>query len=257
MSALEGPADARVNRDAWDRTAADYQREHGQGLKGDAALAWGLWRVPEAEVHALDDVAGKDILELGCGAAQWSIALAGIGAHPVGLDNSSGQLAHGRRDIAEAGVAVPLVQSTAEETPFKDESFDIVFCDYGAMHFADPYLTVPEAARLLRTGGLLAFSTASPIIELCWPDDPDADVTTTLQRNYFTLHREEIPEDGTVSFNLPYGEWIALFRANGFTIEALVEPRPAADGSTTYPGRPLSWARRWPTDSIWKVRKTA
>jgi SAM-dependent methyltransferase len=258
VSALAGgPADARTNRAAWDRTADDYQREHGRELKGDAALAWGLWRIPETEVRALDDVRGKDILELGCGAAQWSIALAGLGAHPVGLDNSWGQLSHAREDVDAARVSVSLVQSAAEQTPFRDASFDVVFCDYGAMHFADPYLTVPEAARLLRPGGLLAFSTASPIIELCWPEDPEADVSTTLHRDYFTLHREEIPDDGTVAFNLPYGEWIALFRANGFTIETLFEPQPPEDGSTTFPGRPLSWARRWPTDSIWKVRKTA
>src|SRR5688572_24386833 len=124
MSSLDGPPDARTNRAAWDKTAADYQRDHGQDLKGDAALAWGLWRVPEAEVGALGDVRGKDILELGCGAAQWSIALVGLGARPVGLDNSSGQLAHARRDMETAGVSVPLVQSAAEETPFVDGSFD-------------------------------------------------------------------------------------------------------------------------------------
>ncbi|MGH2805795.1 MAG: class I SAM-dependent methyltransferase [Actinomycetota bacterium] len=252
-----GPGDARTNRAAWDKAAETYQREHGAELRGEGALAWGLWRIPESEVRALDDVTNKDVLELGCGAAQWSIALAGVGARPVGLDNSSGQLAHARRDVGAAGVSVPLVQSAAEQTPFSDASFDIVFCDYGAMHFADPYLTVPEAARLLRPGGLLAFSTASPIIELCWPPDPEADVSTTLHSDYFGLHREEIPDDETVAFNLPYGEWIALFRAHRFTIEALIEPRPPEDGRTTFPGRPLAWARRWPTDAIWKVRKAS
>ena len=48
---------------------------------------------------------------------------------------------------------MPLVQASAEAVPVADASFDIVFCDHGAMNFADPYKTVREVARLLRPGG--------------------------------------------------------------------------------------------------------
>ena len=41
-----------------------------------APLAWGAWRRPESELQVLGDVTGRDVLELGCGAAQWSAALA-------------------------------------------------------------------------------------------------------------------------------------------------------------------------------------
>jgi hypothetical protein len=55
---------------------------------------------------------------------------------------------------------------------------------------------------------------------------------------------------------LPYGEWIRLFRANGLVVEDLIEPRPPASGRTTYPWfAPLEWARRFPSESIWKLRK--
>ena len=47
-----------------------------------------MWQLPESELQILGDVAGKDVLEYGCGAAQWSILLAQAGARPVGLDNS-------------------------------------------------------------------------------------------------------------------------------------------------------------------------
>ena len=53
-----------------------------------------MWRIPEAELGVLGEVAGRDVLEYGCGAAQWSIALAGRGARVVGLDQSVNQLAH-------------------------------------------------------------------------------------------------------------------------------------------------------------------
>ena len=39
------------------------------------------------------------------------------------------------------------------EVPLPDETFDVVFCDHGALTFADPYKVVPECARLLRPMG--------------------------------------------------------------------------------------------------------
>ncbi|MHB8577124.1 MAG: class I SAM-dependent methyltransferase, partial [Dehalococcoidia bacterium] len=119
---------------------------------------------------------GKQLLELGCGGAQWSIQLAEAGARSIGLDLSERQLVHALMLMQDAGQVVPLVQASAEDLPFKDGSFDVVYCDYGAMVFADPYRTVPEAARVLRPGGLFAFCTVSNFLTLCWPDgvaEPD------------------------------------------------------------------------------------
>jgi ubiquinone/menaquinone biosynthesis C-methylase UbiE len=120
-----------------------------------------MWQLPESELRVLGDVAGKDVLELGCGAAQWSILLARAGARVVGLDYSERQLEHARASLTGAGVEVQLVHASAESVPFPDESFDIVFADHGANRFVDPYAWVPEAARVLRRGGLLAFSEST------------------------------------------------------------------------------------------------
>jgi hypothetical protein len=54
---------------------------------------------------------------------------------------------------------------------------------------------------------------------------------------------------------LPYGEWIRLFRANGLEIEDLIELRAPEDGTTTYDYAPRDWARAFPGEHIWKVRK--
>lgn len=154
---------AHKNKALWEATSDSYEERNAVALSGEKAMAWGLWRIPEAELHVLGDVAGKDILELGCGAARWSIALAGRGARPTGIDLSTRQLQHARRLMEETGVSFPLIEASAEAVPLPDASFDIVFCDWGAMTFCDPQLTVPEVARLLRPRGLFAFSTATPI----------------------------------------------------------------------------------------------
>ena len=45
--------------------------------------------------------------------------------------------------MAEAGVDFPLVHASAEATGLPDASFDVVFCDFGAMTFTDPHHSVP------------------------------------------------------------------------------------------------------------------
>ncbi len=241
------------NRAMWEASSDEYEQRHEAALSGGNAMAWGLWRIPEAELHILGEVAGKDILEFGCGAARWSIALAERGARPVGLDISSRQLQHARHHMQEAGVDFPLVEASAEDVPLPDASFDIVFCDWGAMTFCDPVRTVPEAARLLRPGGLFAFSTASPISVMCLNVQADQ-VERTLVNDYFGMKRMEWENE--VNFQLPYGEWMRLFRRAGFVVEDLFETQPPIDSTSTYrTDAETEWARHWPMENIWKVRK--
>ncbi|HKA92705.1 MAG TPA: class I SAM-dependent methyltransferase [Acidimicrobiia bacterium] len=242
----------RHNRDFWDADADDYQAVHGADLTA-RSLAWGAWRTSEDELDVLGDTRGLDLLELGCGAAQWSIALAGLAGRPVGLDQSLVQLKHAVANRETVGAAVPLVAASGEAVPFRDASFDVVFCDHGAMSFSPPDATVPEVARLLRPGGLLAFSQTTPLLYLTW-DERRQRQDTRLHRSYFGLGRLDLG-DGTVDFQVPHGEWFRLFREHGFVVEDLIELQPGEDASTTYDDfAPHEWARRWPAEQIWKVR---
>jgi ubiquinone/menaquinone biosynthesis C-methylase UbiE len=244
---------ARRNREFWDRQSDAYQERNADFIA--AGRAWGTWQIPEDELQVLGDVAGKDMLELGCGAAEWSRALARAGARVTGLDNSEERLAHARRAIEASGLDVRLIHASAESVPLPDDSFDVVMADHGAPSFADPYLVVPEVARLLRPGGLFAFSGASPLSWLAFDDAADT-WSDRLQMDYFGMHRFD-DTDGSVQFNLPTGEWIRLFRTNGFEIEDLIEVQPPDGAPSTYrtPDE-TAWARRWPMEQIWKVRRT-
>jgi SAM-dependent methyltransferase len=214
-----------------------------------------VWEIPDTRLDVLGDVRGRDVLEYGCGGGQWSIALARRGAKAVGLDVSIGQLSHAQRLQEMAVVAFPVVNADAERAPFADASFDIVFCDHGAMTFTDPHRTVPEAARLLRPGGLFVFNIASPLIWLCWGDGEEPP-GSELVRDYFGMRRGAWGD--SVEFQLPYGEWIRLFRSNGFAVLDLIELRPPARPRTTYPDfAPVEWARRWPGENIWKLQKVS
>jgi SAM-dependent methyltransferase len=234
------------NQAYWDQTSDEYQALHGAELT-NTAFAWGVWRIPESALQILGDVKNRRILELGCGAAQWSIALAAAGARAIGVDLSARQLHHARL----ASGAIPLVRCNAETLPFLNESFDAVFCDHGATTFARPQFTIAEASRVLKTNGLLAFCMSTPFLDVCWDPASDA-IGSTLTNDYFTLSK--LDDGRAVSYQLPYGAWIRLFRQHSLVVDDLVELQPPEGASTTY-SVPEVWARRWPADHIWKLTK--
>lgn len=238
----------RDNRRTWDDWSDGYQRKHGGLLHGPNAEAWGLWRRPESELRVLDPVKGKTVLELGCGAAHWSTSLAGRGARVVGLDISGAQLGHAPRVDRFAPVL-----GDAQALPFADAVFDLVLSDYGGMSWADPYLTVPEVARVLRPGGQLAFCTNTPFFAMCWNSD-DRTLTPALRRAYFGLHTRQVAPTA-VDYVLSYGGWVQLLHSCGLMLEALFEEPPPPGASTSFSDRPLEWTSRWPIEAIWSARR--
>lgn len=243
--------DVARNRAAWDRHSETYQRLHASQLPTDAPT-WGAWGLPEDELRLLGEVAGLDVLELGCGGAQWSIALARRGARVTGLDASPAQLAHARRLVDGAGVPVRLVEASAHATGLPDAAFDLVFADHGAPSFTDPNLLVPEVARLLRPGGRFVFNASTPWLHACVLEDELPD--ERLKSDYFGLGRVE--GEDVVEWALGYGDWIRLFRRCGLEILDLTELRPPEGARTTYVTyATLEWARRWPAEQVWTVRR--
>jgi SAM-dependent methyltransferase len=240
------------NRRFWDDDADAYQAAHGAVLEHDAR-AWGVWRVPEDTIGALGDVRGLDVLEYGCGAAQWSVALA-RDTRVVALDVSREQLRHAQDRVCRHEVALQLVCASGEAVPLRSASFDVVFSDHGAMSFCDPERSVPEVARLLRPGGRAVFSHGTPFLALTW-DGEKGRQTRRLQKPYFGMRAFAFSQ-GTVDFQLGYGDWIRTFRRNGLVVEDLVELRAPKDARTTFTDYvERRWARRWPAEQIWKLRK--
>ena len=157
------------NRARWDEDAPNWV-EAGHQSWARSEPHWGIWQVPESQLHVLPDVDGLDVVELGCGTGYVSSWLARRGAEVVGLDNSRRQLATAVSFQREFGVEFPLIHANAEAVPLASSSFDLAISEYGACLWCDPYRWVPEAARVLRPGGRLIFLTNSVLLMLTMPD---------------------------------------------------------------------------------------
>jgi SAM-dependent methyltransferase len=217
--------------------------------------AWGIWGTPESELHLVDDVEDRDVIELGCGTAYVSAWLARLGARPVGVDNSAEQLATARRLQRENGLVFPLLHDNAETVPLPGASFDLAISEYGAAIWADPHRWIPEAARLLRPDGRLVFLINGYLQMLCEPEQADVAATDRLLRPQFGPYIFEWPDDGSVEFHLPHGEMIRVLHANGFEVEDLIEIRAPEGATTRFTYVSPDWSRLWPSEEVWKARK--
>ena len=216
----------RANRADWDRSADEYQAEHGEFL-GDARFVWSPEGLDEADVALLGDVGGQRVLEVGCGAAQCARWLIGRGASAVGLDLSQRQLQHSRRLDGETGSVVPTVCATASSIPFADGCFDLACSAFGALPFvADVDRVFAEVARVLRPGGRWVVSVPHPVRWML-PDDPTA-AGLHVVRSYFDrtpyVETDDSGEMAYVEHHRTLGDWVRACSGAGLVLTDLLEP---------------------------------
>lgn len=251
------PEHVAVNRAQWDDDAPNWVAAGERLWRSEPS--WGQWSVPESEVRMLAAVApGTDAIELGCGTGYVSAWMTRRGARVTAIDNSERQLSTARRLAGEHHLAITWIHGNAESVPVEDASFDIAVSEYGAALWCDPYAWVPEAHRLLRPGGVLAFLTTHPLAAACMPLD-GSPATNELVRDWFTLHRldwRHVPVDpGGIEFVLPTARWFRLFDDVGFDVVDYREPQAPDPEAVTPFAVPARWSHRFPSEQVWRVRR--
>jgi SAM-dependent methyltransferase len=235
--ATDASETVRANRRWWDFAAAGYQAEHGTFLR-DVGFIWCPEGLDEATVRLLGPVAGRRVLEVGCGAAQCSRWLVTQGARPVGLDVSKAQLDHARRLDQQTRVRVPaLVAADAAALPFADESFDLACSAFGGVPFvADSAGVMREVARVLRPGGRWVFSVTHPI-RWCFPDLPGPEGLVAGQ-SYFDrrpyVEHDQAGRATYVEHHRTIGDRVREIVAAGLSLLDVVEPEWPAGHHRTW-----------------------
>ncbi len=111
-------------------------------------------------IDGLAPLAGKRVLDVGCGGGILAEAMARLGAKVTGIDLSEKPLKVAQLHLLESGLDVEYRLVSAEEFSVQNANqFDIVTCMELLEHVPDPASTVSACAKLAKPGGRVFFST--------------------------------------------------------------------------------------------------
>ncbi len=105
-------------------------------------------------------IAGKEVLDVGCGGGILSESMAFRGAEVTGIDMAEAALSVAKLHLLESGAKVDYQQTSVETLASKQPSaFDVVTCMEMLEHVPDPSSVIKSCAMLVKPGGDIFFST--------------------------------------------------------------------------------------------------
>ncbi len=216
-----GPANQAVANN-YDSFAEAYSAET------EANLINGYYARP-AILDLAGDVAGRRILDAGCGSGPIAAALRDRGAIVTGIDSSAKMLQLARQrlgadaDLQLADLGRPL--------PFPDGAFDDVIASLVLHYLEDWTAPLAELRRVLAAGGRLIVAVDHPIVFKLV--NPDADYFATLQWSFeWTLGGHSVLMS---LWHRPLHAMSDAFTKAGFRISVISEPPPAPGARELFP----------------------
>jgi SAM-dependent methyltransferase len=118
-------------------------------------------RMTDETLQTIDLKSGERVLDVGCGRGLDLLSLQTNSSALFGFDGSKVMINIARENFEDQGVPNRLALGSAEHLPYKQHSFDKVYCKGAIDHFYDPGLALSEMVRVLKPGGQLIVSLAN------------------------------------------------------------------------------------------------
>jgi SAM-dependent methyltransferase len=172
--------------------------DHNEAVRQSFRQQVGLFSGPDSPFARRDGALGwleplapeMVALEVACGAAHAAETVAPSVRQVVGVDLTRELLELGADRLREGGIDNVLLQEgDAEQLPFVDRSFDLVFCRSSLHHFADPQRAVEEMIRVSRHDGRVV------LLDLIAPSAEERDRFDHLHRLLDPSHVRVFLED--------------------------------------------------------------
>jgi ubiquinone/menaquinone biosynthesis C-methylase UbiE len=179
----------------------------------------------------IGDVAGKHVLDLGCGEGRFCRMLAARGASPIGLDVVRAMTLAA---YSQGGKSERYVQASGHVLPFANSTFDEVISYLTLIDITDFRAAINESARVLRPGGMLLVANLSSFITASdgWQRDDEGHRLYRRVDRYLE-EREQIYESGNGirirNWHRPLSAYMEAYLDAGLVLRRFLEPVPFDD----------------------------
>jgi ubiquinone/menaquinone biosynthesis C-methylase UbiE len=200
-----------------------------------------LYVITPALLGLLDNVKGKEILEIGCGDGYWLRMLTEKGAKCTGFDLSENQIEAAKKEDPEKKINY-FVADASKKVKLEDSSFDIIFLEHVLLEISEISKIkkiFKEVHRLLKDNGFLVVSDLHPLAPETNFPNVEVDKDYTYFKSGHIVKIVSNKPDGTVTkytdFHWTFQDLVNAITESGLKVVKVLEPTPNKEIVKKYP----------------------